>query len=755
MREQVARQLDCNRLQSEERSGSMLDGSRRRKSKRPGAPPPESKVWRVATVVAATVAAIASTAVLASAGGGGDAKPPQALGNLGVPDMVLYNGKISTVDEDNSVVDAIAIRDGEVLATGSNGSIKKLAKKGTKLVDLRGRRVLPGLIDGHIHGMREGYHCWTQVVRLDLVTSRATALAMYAAKADELDDGRWIWTTSGGWNLGQLDNPTVFTFDELSAAAPKNPLWIQGSGIAGARVNQAALDLLGLAAGSPGVVLGADGKPTGQLAAPATALANAAILAQIDAIGIDGEAKCLKDFIAEANSRGLTAWKDAGGNTAPWGTTGAINDGLHVEEGAMHLYRTSGLNARIAYNAMSGYAGYPRQLEDTRNAVGFLGDDMFRYMGPGEDMMPNDPDYPAFTRYAAGKRLSVETHVGVLDPLLDGFEAGNTVYPINKLKWRIAHPNDGQPTDAQLARANAIGVGWALTFSSVRNGGAGPRYKTVMNSAEHMCLATDAMNVAPWAPFQTLWYVITGQTMLPGVQGVPADQRLTRTEALRHATVECGWFIDQEDRVGSLQPGWHADMIVLSDDYFEVDDADIKDIESLLTVVDGRVVHAAGEFGYLVGDEPILGEAGLGPETDTLSSTLPEAFRSVARKNGTVDRLSVFVENGTTAASLVAGIYSDANGHPGQLLGQGKWSPVTAGAWNTVALPAVPLAKDKPYWIAVQGQGGVLKIRTYSGGQGTENSETGRAGRSDLPQTWRTGQVFKDDGPVSAYALGG
>ena len=191
---------------------------------------------------------------------------------------------------------------------------------------------------------------------------------MYAAKADELADGRWIWTTSGGWNLDQLDNPTVFTFDELSAAAPKNPLWIQGSGIAGSRVNQAALDLLGLAAGSPGVVLGPDGKPTGQLAAPATALANAAILAQIDAIGIDGEAKCLKDFIAEANSRGLTAWKDAGGNTAPWGTTGAINDGLHVEEGAMHLYRTSGLNARIAYNAMSGYAGYPRQLEDTRNA---------------------------------------------------------------------------------------------------------------------------------------------------------------------------------------------------------------------------------------------------------------------------------------------------------------------------------------------------------------------------------------------------
>ena len=577
----------------------MPDGSSRGRSAGK-AGRPERNVWRIATVLAATAAAIGSTAVLANAGGWGDDKHGSNaylnLGDLGTPDLILYDGKISTVDKRNSTVEAVAIRDGEIMATGTSRKVKDLAKRGTKLVDLDGRRVLPGLIDGHIHGMREGYHCWTQVVRLDLVTKRAQALAMYRDKARELPDGKWIWTTSGGWNLAQLDNPTLFTYAELNAAAPKNPLWITGSGFTGPRVNKAALDLLGLSAGSPGVTLGPDGQPTGALTAPATTLANNSILAELETLGIEGEAKCLGDFIAEANSRGLTAWKDAGGNSAPWGTTGAINDGLHVEEGAMHLYRTKGLNARIAYNAMSGYGGFARQLEDTRNAIGFLGDDMFRYMGPGEDMMPNDPDYPDFTRYAAGKRLSVETHVGVLDPLLAGFEAGNEVYSVEKLKWRVAHPNNGEPTDAQLARANAIGVGWALTFSSVRNGGTGPRYRTVMNSAEHMCLATDAMNVAPWAPFQTLWYVITGQTLLPGVPGVPADQRLSRTEALRHATTECGWFIDQEDKVGSIEPGKHADLIVLSDDYFKVPDNAIKDIRSNLTVVDGRIVHADGAF---------------------------------------------------------------------------------------------------------------------------------------------------------------
>ena len=558
------------------------------------------KFWRVTPVVAAAIAAAGATAVLANAGGkhhGGD--DHVSLGTLGVPTMILYDGKISTVDKRNSTVEAIALRDGEIMATGSSRSIKGLARHGTKLIDLNGRRVLPGLIDGHIHGMREGYHCWTQVVRLDLVTKRATALAMYKAKAAELADGRWIWTTSGGWNLNQLDDPTVFTYDELNAAAPNNPLWIQGFGFTGARVNKAALTAAGVTEDSPDVIKGPDGRPTGAVTGTASTMINAAILAQLDQLGIDGEAKCLKDFIAEANSRGLTAWKDAGGNTAPWSTIGAINEGNHVEEGAMTLYREHGLNARIAFNAMSNYQGWARQQVDMHNEFGFLGDDMFRYLGPGEDMMPDDPDYQTFTRAAAGKRLSVETHVGALDPLIAGFEQGNTVYPISKLKWRIAHPTDGQPSDEQLAKANAIGAGWALTFSSVRNGGTGPRYKTVMNSAPHMCLATDAMNVAPWVPFQTLWYVTTGQTMVPGVQGVPADQRLTRTEALRHATVECGWFIDQENRVGSLEPGRHADLIVLSDDYFKVSADKIKDIRSNLTIVDGRIVHADGQFKHV------------------------------------------------------------------------------------------------------------------------------------------------------------
>ena len=114
-----------------------------------------------------------------------------------------------------------------------------------------------------------------------------------------------------------------------------------------------------------------------------------------------------------------------------------------------------------------------------------------------------------------------------------------------------------------------------------------------------MCLASDAMNVAPWTPFVRLWYAVSGGTFDPAVAGVPADQRLTRAEALRASTADCAWNLDQEGRLGSIEPGKHADLIVLSDDYFRVRTDDIRNLRSLLTVVGGRVVHAEGPFSGL------------------------------------------------------------------------------------------------------------------------------------------------------------
>ena len=161
-------------------------------------------------------------------------------------------------------------------------------------------------------------------------------------------------------------------------------------------------------------------------------------------------------------------------------------------------------------------------------------------------------------RWSASKRLSVETHVGGTSTRSStGSRQADQVYDVGKLKWRIAHPGNGQPSDAQLARAKALGIGWALTIAPVQDGGTGPRFRTTMENSAQMCLMTDAMNVAPWPPFLSLFFVTTGQTLLPGDEGVPPEERLTRMEALRSYTTDCAWFLDLDGKVGSLEPG-HA-----------------------------------------------------------------------------------------------------------------------------------------------------------------------------------------------------
>src|SRR3954449_8269621 len=170
--------LQCNRLQypgegPEERS-RMGDGGFRGRRLRRGL-----------TATAATVAAVASTGLVAHAVVSGVQQNDQAGPG---PDTIVYNGKISTREAQDPEVQALAIRNGDIVATGDNGSIRAMATQRTKVIDVQGHRVVPGLIDGHLHGMRESYHCWTQGVRLDLVTSRAQALAMYAAKDAQLTD---------------------------------------------------------------------------------------------------------------------------------------------------------------------------------------------------------------------------------------------------------------------------------------------------------------------------------------------------------------------------------------------------------------------------------------------------------------------------------------------------------------------------------------------------------------------------------------
>jgi predicted amidohydrolase YtcJ len=528
------------------------------------------------------------------------------------PDLVLYNGKVSTVDEKGSTVAAVAIRDGTIVATGRSGPIRALAKRSTEVVNLRGRRVLPGLIDGHLHGLRNGYHCFTQAVRLDNVTNRSEALAAYAVKADELADGRWILTTAG-WTVRQLDQPGMLTLAELDAAAPDNPVWVQGFGFMGVQVNSRALEAAGLEAGDPGVGLDGFGQPTGQLTGPALAQAGAKVLEQLDALTIDEQARCLADFVHTANGLGLTAWKDPEGNQQPFNPQGSCLEfgvGQHGHQPVLELWRRDRLDARIAFHLMNDFKGLAGVLADTRNPIGFIGDDRLRYLGVGEEVLcpgnqpPPAAEYLEISRHLARNRLSFENHASASETqvaILDAWEQADEIHPIADLHWTIAHPGEDNvgPTPETLERAARLGIGMTPSDTGSLGRGTNPPFRRILESGVRLCLASDAMNVSPFTPFARLWYAVSGQTYDPAVPGVPADQRLSRSQALRASTADCGWNLDQEGRLGSIAPGNHADLIVLSDDYFNVPTEEIRNLRSVLTVVGGRVVFADGEFARL------------------------------------------------------------------------------------------------------------------------------------------------------------
>ena len=508
------------------------------------------------------------------------------------PDLVLLNGNIATVDDQNTFVQALAIRDGEIIATGFNGQIRGLAMSETQVIDLGGRTVLPGLIDGTLHGVRNGYHCYTQHVRLDRIYSRAEALEAYAIKAAELGAGVWIFTRSG-WNVNQLDVPGIFTRAELDSVMPENPAFVIGSG-APTQANTRALQALGLddPAHADGVLTNAERNMINPLLG-------------FTERSIDEQAACLADFIADANAAGLTSWDDPGGNDVfnPAGGLAVAFVDNHGFQAVNQLWRDGELNARIVLH-MTSFGGLTTVLEDTRHAVSLLGDDFLRMGGPGEEIIAGSGAIqigtPAFDElveintYLAENRWNFQHHASAnlsQETIITGWEMANAVASIADLHWSMLHPED--ISENTLARLAALNANVVPTPEGAVSGGSHV-YRRMYDSPANMCLGTDALYAGPWPPFVNIWYATSGDSFVPGVPGVEAAQLLTREDALRAATINCGKVMGQEGRLGSLQPGWHADLIVLADDYFTVPDEELRQLSSVLTIVGGAIVYSDG-----------------------------------------------------------------------------------------------------------------------------------------------------------------
>ncbi|MCC6473169.1 MAG: amidohydrolase [Burkholderiales bacterium] len=530
-------------------------------------------------------------------------------------DTVLVNGKILTLDERGAVAEALAVRDGKVAALGRSAEIRRLAGKATRVIDLQGRTVIPGLIDSHMHAVRAALFFATEV---NWIGTRSIPEAMRRVReAASARPGQWL-IVAGGWMPEQFSEKRRPTQAELLAAAGENPAYVQFF-YSAALLTPAGFKALNIASDADVAPRGrierdAAGNPTGWIAGD-----NPTITALFDRLPLpDFEQKVAgtKMFFRELNRLGLTGVVDPGGfNLTP-------ADYLPL----FKVWQDRALTMRVAYSMFAQRAG--RELEDFRNLTQLLpmgfGDDMLRFNGIGESvtwgMYNNDSPSEAqkaqleeVARWAAGRSMTLTIHWGndrSVAHLLEVFERVNRDRPIAPLRWSIAHLNDA--SNATLERMKALGVGWtmqdAMYFSGEAfiksRGEAQARRTPPMVTAQRIGVAigggTDAHRVMSYNPFASLQWMLDGRT-IGGVAMRGPEEIPSRETALRLYTQGSAWFSHDEGRRGSLAPGKFADLAVLSKDYMSVPVGEIGAIESLLTLVGGRVAYAAGAYAKLEG----------------------------------------------------------------------------------------------------------------------------------------------------------
>jgi hypothetical protein len=512
------------------------------------------------------------------------AQRSQAQSTLAQSTLVLLNGKILTLDPKFSTAEAVAIRDGRIIAAGPSADVKKLAGGQARLIDLQGRTVIPGLIDSHMHAIRAALSFSTEVNWIG-ARSLSEALDRIHQASHHMPPGAWL-IVAGGWTVPQFRENRRPTQAELVAAAPENPVYVQ-LGYGWAIMTPQALDKLHIATDAD---LSAGGKlerdSGGQLTGGISGAQNA-IIALFDRLPVptpEQEVEGTKKFFRELNRLGLTGVVDPGGN----------NMTPESYQALFQVWRRGELTVRVAYSLCGITPG--KEFEELKDLTQLLpmgfGDAMLRFNGIGERITwaMNNNDKPTeaerekyyqIARWAAGRGLSLTMHWPRNDSaglLLDIFERVNREVPIANLRWSIAHLNDASPEN--LRRMHALGMGW-----TVQPGRGVPPVETAAEIGVVVGAGTDAHRVASYNPFTALEQFVDGN--------------IARAQALRLYSMGSAWFSHDEQERGSLEPGKLADLAVLSKDYMTVPAEQIGGIESLLTMVGGKIVYAAGPYAQL------------------------------------------------------------------------------------------------------------------------------------------------------------
>ncbi len=547
------------------------------------------------------IALIILFSILLIACGGRDSSLPEAA-KTNIADWVLTNGQILTVDLDFSIVEAMAIKDGLILATGSTEEIMKYASADSKITNLEGQTIVPGLIDNHMHFVRATKH-WYRFVRWDGIKSRAEALDMVKERASQLPEGEWLMVM-GGFIFDQFeDNSDIFSREELDAVLPNRPLYIQ-EGYRRAFVNSAALNAVGISNETKeqvGLIRNEQGFLTGELLGRQVfGLVDSQIPDPAELIWDNS----VKQTIDSLLSKGLTTVYDVGGNTVTPAFYDSVRRIAEAEELNMRVYYSLNEQNSASSSAeeiiMEMQTNAP-DMEGLRFAQFGYGETVYRPMR-ANPFIVSEEDRTHFKNisiaavengWQTNEHSSREVKISAMLDILE--EVAISHPTMLDMRFTIAHTNGIQAES--IDRAKDLGMVFAVhssrrqsSLTASQNPASQPPAKLINDMDGIWGLGSDATTVGSPNPFHTIGWVVSGRNI---AGDITQPFTVSREDALTAHTLTNAYILFREDDLGSLEPGKQADFVVLNRDYMVVPEDEIEELYSVMTVVEGEVVYLA------------------------------------------------------------------------------------------------------------------------------------------------------------------
>jgi hypothetical protein len=544
-------------------------------------------------------------------------------------DTLIVNGRIATMNERQPFVSALAIMGDTIIATGFESDLQHLRGPNTAVIDAGGRTVIPGLNDSHTHFIRGGL-TYSMEVRWDGLVSLADGLRMLREQARRTPAPHWVQVI-GGWTWAQFAEKRYPTLDEINAATGDTPAMVMHL-YDRAWLNRAALRVLGWNTDTPDmfggtIVRDASGHPTGLVMATTSLASLVGVWLTIPRLSPEDQTISTRHFMREHNRLGITSIVDAGG--------GGQNYPENYQSIAQ-LAKDGLLTLRIGYTLFSQTPG--KEIDNYRNWSKLVtlgqGDDYFRMIGAGEYLTWSAGDSTNFNKdwggqpaimesqftevvkFVAGMRWPFRQHVtwdSSAQRILGVLEDVHREVPLTGLRWGLDHCEVLGPKSLEriAALGGSINIQNRLSTDGeaflARQGAAAaadaPPIARIREMGIPLSAGTDANRAVSYNIWVGVHWLITGKTL--GGAKLNGDRNLLdRAEALRMYTAAGAWISGDEERKGTLETGRLADLAFLSADYFSIPEDSIKDLESVMTMVGGKVVYGAGSYATLAPPPP-------------------------------------------------------------------------------------------------------------------------------------------------------